>query len=208
MVHDPRQGVAFLSSVSMTVDWLNMKIVCILICCCFGLVLTHDATQSMTYQELPKLNNPRIVIKKAARKLELFDGKKFIKTYPMVLGFTPTGDKEVEGDGKTPEGKFYVFTKNPKSRFHVSLGVSYPSRDDADRGLLKGLITQQERDDIVKAIEDKKMPLQKTALGGEVYIHGGGTLTDWTDGCVALSNDQMEELFNAIPVGTEVEILP
>ena len=124
MVHDPRQGVAFLSSVSMTVDWLNMKILCILICCCFGLVLTHDATHSMTYQELPKLNNPRIVIKKAARKLELFDGKKFIKTYPMVLGFTPTGDKEVEGDGKTPEGKFYVFTKNPKSRFHVSLGVS------------------------------------------------------------------------------------
>ena len=162
----------------------------------------------MIEDELPGLERPRIVIRKSARTLEVFDGKKLVKTYNMVLGFTPTGDKEVEGDGRTPEGKFYVFTKNPKSRFHLSLGVSYPAKDDAERGLSKGLITKQERDEIVKAIDDKKMPLQKTALGGEVYIHGGGTLTDWTDGCIALTNEQIEELFNVIPVGTEVVILP
>lgn len=162
----------------------------------------------MPQQDLPTLEKPRIVIKKADRKLEVFDGDKLIKTYQIALGFTPKGDKEVEGDGKTPEGTFYIFIKNPNSKFHLSLGISYPSKDDAERGLSKGLISKDERDDIAKAIDAKKTPLQKTALGGEIYIHGGGTLTDWTDGCIALTNQEIGELFNAIPAGTDVEILP
>lgn len=158
--------------------------------------------------ELPALENPRLVIGKKERKLEVFDGEKLVKTYPIVLGSAPVGDKEQEGDGRTPEGEFYIFTKNEKSRFYLSLGVSYPSIDDAARGLQAGMITPEEHDLIVEAVENREMPPQKTKLGGEIYIHGGGTLTDWTDGCIALRNEEMKELFEAIPVGTAVSIVP
>ncbi|MEZ5426040.1 MAG: L,D-transpeptidase [Pyrinomonadaceae bacterium] len=158
--------------------------------------------------ELPELENPRLVVKKKERLLEVFDGQRLVKTYNVVLGFTPTGDKELEGDGKTPEGEFYVFTKNPESRFHLSLGISYPGPNDARKGLSQGLISQEEHDQIVEAFENKKMPPQKTKLGGEIYIHGGGTVADWTDGCVALRNEEMEQLFRSIPVGTPVLIGP
>lgn len=157
---------------------------------------------------MPKLENPRLVVKKKDRVLEVFDGEKLIKTYKIVLGFAPEGDKKIEGDGKTPEGEFYVFIKNDRSRFYVSLGVSYPGIDDAERGLKENLISRGEYVAIKKALEEKQMPVQKTALGGEIYIHGGGTSNDWTDGCVALKDEEMKELFDAIPVGTIVKIEP
>ena len=130
-----------------------------------------------------------------------------VRSFRMVLGFSPELDKELEGDGRTPEGEFYVFTKNPKSRFHLSLGLSYPAPDDAERGLPAGMISQEEHAAILKAANEKGMPPQKTALGGEIYIHGGGTANDWTDGCIALDNDEMTELFEAVPVGTKVKIV-
>ena len=154
------------------------------------------------------IENPRLVVKKSARKLEFFDGEKLLKTYRIVLGFAPAGDKEIEGDGKTPLGDFYVFTKNEQSRFYLSLGLSYPGIDDAARGLRENLISKEEYDEILLAIAEKRMPPQKTALGGEIYIHGGGTAKDWTWGCVALENEQMKELFDAVPAGTRVTILP
>ena len=153
-------------------------------------------------------SDPRIVIRNEKRTLESYDGEVLKKTYAIALGFAPSGDKETEGDGKTPEGEFYVFTKNPQSKFHLSIGVSYPSTDDAQRGFEKGLITKTERDAIVAAIDAKKMPPQKTKLGGEIYIHGGGTGRDWTWGCVALTNEDIDELYAAIPVGAKVTILP
>ena len=157
-------------------------------------------------EKLPKLDKPRIVVSKDERKLELFDGDKLIKTYKIGLGFAPKGDKEIEGDGKTPEGDFYIFTKNEKSNFYLSLGVSYPSIDDAKRGLDAKIITQKEHDAIVKAIENKQTPPQKTGLGGEIYIHGGGNASDWTFGCIALSNEDMKEIFEAISVGVPIRI--
>ncbi|MCW5958842.1 MAG: L,D-transpeptidase [Pyrinomonadaceae bacterium] len=157
---------------------------------------------------LPDLQNPRLVIKKAQRELLVFDGEEHVKTYSIVLGFSPTGDKDIEGDGRTPEGEFYIFTKNDQSRFFLSLGVSYPSIEDAKRGLAENLISQQEHDQIIDAISEKKMPLQKTKLGGEIYIHGGGIIADWTDGCIALRNEEIQQLFNVIPVGTPVIIQP
>jgi murein L,D-transpeptidase YafK len=152
-------------------------------------------------QSLPKMENPNILIKKK-------DREKLIKTYNISLGFAPEGDKEIEGDGKTPEGDFYVFTKNPESTFFLSLGLSYPNIEDAERGLKNGLITQAEHDEIVKAINEKAMPPQKTKLGGEIYIHGGGCKADWTAGCMALDNEEMQEIFEAIEVGTAVKIVP
>lgn len=158
--------------------------------------------------DLPKVADPKLVIKKKARTLELFDGPTLVKTYTVVLGSTPDGDKETEGDGRTPEGEFYVFTKNAESKFYLSLGLSYPGIEDALRGLNEGLISKDEHDAIVQAVKEKKMPPQNTRLGGEIYIHGGGTVTDWTQGCVALRNEEIKELFDAIPVGAIVRILP
>jgi len=158
--------------------------------------------------ELKRLENPHLVVRKGERKLEIFDDEKLIKTYQIVLGFAPEGDKEQEGDGKTPLGEFYVFTKNPNSRFYLSLGLSYPSSDDAARGLKENLISREEHDAILKAVSEKKMPPQNTRLGGEIYIHGGGTEKDWTWGCVALKNEEMKELFDAVPVGAKVTVLP
>ncbi len=157
---------------------------------------------------LPELMNPRLIVKKSERQLQVFDGEKLIKTYKIVLGFTPQGDKEIEGDGKTPEGDFYVFTKNDKSLFYLSLGLSYPNIEDATRGLNQQLISPEEHAQIIEAINEGKMPPQRTKLGGEIYIHGGGNLWDWTAGCVALENPAMKEVFEAIPVGTKVQIQP
>lgn len=158
--------------------------------------------------DLPEMKNPKLLVTKSERKLEVFDGKDLVRTYRIALGSTPVGDKEIEGDGKTPEGEFYIFTKNPQSSFYLSLGLSYPNAEDAKRGLEGNLITQEEHDQILAAIEKKAMPLQNTALGGEIYIHGNGDLADWTAGCIAVSNTSIKELFDALPVGTEVVINP
>ena len=157
------------------------------------------------YLSNPK--NPRIVINKKRRKLEIFDGDKLIKSYTIVLGFESVGGKQIEADGRTPEGEFYVFTKNPKSKFHLSLGLSYPAKEDAERGLKANLITQKEHDSILAALDKKEMPLQNTKLGGEIYIHGGGIAKDWTTGCIALKDEKITEIFEIIPIGTRVLIL-
>jgi murein L,D-transpeptidase YafK len=157
---------------------------------------------------MSEIKNPNIVVEKKNRNLKLYDGKNIVKTYKISLGAVPVGDKEIEGDGKTPEGEFYVFTKNEKSAFFLSLGLSYPNKEDAARGLKANLITQAEYDEIFRAIEAKEMPLQKTKLGGEIYIHGGGCDADWTQGCMALENEEIQELFDVIAVGTTVVIKP
>lgn len=167
-----------------------------------------QTVRKLPADELPSMASPRLVITKKARKLELFDGERLIRTFPISLGFTPVGDKEREGDGKTPEGEFYIYTKNPKSQFYLSLGISYPGIEDAERGLRDSLISKAEHDEIVNAVKQRKMTPQKTALGGEIFLHGGGTGKDWTYGCAALADEDMRQLFNAIPVGTAIVILP
>ena len=157
---------------------------------------------------LPPLKNPRLIVKKKDRILELYDADELIKTYKIALGFAPEGDKEKQGDGKTPEGDFFIFTKNPKSKFYLSLGISYPSVEDAERGSKAKIITKDERNRIVEAIKNKRMPPQNTALGGEIYIHGGGSASDWTWGCIALENEEIKELFDVLTVGTKVKIEP
>ena len=157
---------------------------------------------------LPKLKHPRLLVKKKERLLRVFDGEKLIKTYPIVLGFAPVGDKEIAGDGKTPEGDFYVFVKNDQSKYYLSLGVSYPSTGDAKRGLAENLISPEEHDQIVEAAGEKRKPPQNTRLGGEIYIHGGGAASDWTKGCIALEDQQMKELFDRVPLGASIRIEP
>ena len=152
------------------------------------------------------LVSPRIVVKKADRKLLLYSADKLVRTYHVGLGLSPVGDKVREGDRRTPEGDFYIFTKNDKSAFYLSLGVSYPNAAHATRGLRDGLITKAQYDSIIRALNAKQAPPQNTKLGGDIYIHGNGAGRDWTWGCVALENDDVRELFNAVPVGTPVRI--
>jgi len=154
------------------------------------------------------IEKPRIVVYKSARKLELYSGAKLVRTYRVGLGFNPVADKQREGDGATPEGEFYVFVKNAKSAYYLSLGLSYPNAEDAERGLRDGLITRAEYDAIRDAIKKKKAPPQYTKLGGLIYIHGHGASRDWTWGCVALEDNDIKELYDAVTVGTRVTIKP
>ena len=154
------------------------------------------------------IKNPRIVVYKKARKLELYSDKTLVRTYRVGLGFNPVADKQREGDGATPEGDFYVFVKNNKSAYYLSLGVSYPNVEDAQRGLRDKLITKAQYDTIVDAHKRKAAPPQYTKLGGLIYIHGNGASSDWTLGCVALENEEMKELFDSVEVGTPITIKP
>lgn len=167
-----------------------------------GLMLTSRES------EVAQLNDPRIQIDKSERKLTLFDGDRPVRTYRIGLGSEPVGDKQREGDGKTPEGDFRVFVKNPDSKFYLSVGLNYPLPEDAERGLGSGLISSGERDAIVRSHESRSAPPQKTALGGEIYIHGRGSGSDWTEGCVALDDEAMKELYDSVKVGTPVRIVP
>ena len=157
--------------------------------------------------DLP-LENPRIVVRKADRRLDLYSGERLLRSYKAGLGFSPVADKTREGDGATPEGQFYVFVKNNRSAYYLSLGISYPNAEDADRGLRDGLINRSQHRAITEAIRKKTAPPQYTRLGGLIYIHGHGARSDWTWGCVALENDDIRELFEAVSVGTPVTIQP
>jgi len=154
------------------------------------------------------LKNSLIVVTKSKRRLELYSDGALVRTYKVGLGLNPIPDKVRQGDRATPEGDFYVFTKNDKSAFYLSLGISYPNIEDAERGLREKMISRAQHDAIVKAIKRKATPPQNTGLGGDIYIHGNGASSDWTWGCVALEIDDMKELFEAVVVGTKVTIRP
>jgi murein L,D-transpeptidase YafK len=157
--------------------------------------------------KLPLLR-PKIVVKKGQRQLLLFSEDKLVRTYRIGLGLNPLGDKVRQGDRRTPEGDFYIFTKNDKSAFYLSLGISYPNAASAERGLRDHLIDKTQYDAIMRALRAKQGPPQNTLLGGDIYIHGNGAGSDWTWGCVALENEDIRELFAAVNVGAPVTIEP
>ncbi|HUI07258.1 MAG TPA: L,D-transpeptidase [Verrucomicrobiae bacterium] len=150
---------------------------------------------------------PRIVICKQARTLVVYDGDEEVMRGPVVLGKN-SADKQREGDLATPEGSFYVCCKNPESQYHRFLGLSYPNLEDAARGLRDQLITRAEYEQIREATARRDCPPWKTALGGEVGLHGPGPNTTWTHGCIAMSIEQIERLYDLLEVGDEVTILP
>ena len=150
----------------------------------------------------------RIVVKKSERKLELWQGETQIGTYRIGLGHNPVGHKQAEGDGRTPEGEYYICMKNSRSSYYLSLGISYPNTQDAAAALKEGRISQAVYDRIASANEWGERPDWYTPLGGEIMIHGGGSDRDWTAGCIAVENEVMDILFRSCPVGTKITILP
>lgn len=135
----------------------------------------------------------RIVIEKAARRMQLYQDGRVVRTYRIALGFTPEGDKEQQGDGKTPEGEFVIDRRNARSAFHLSVGLNYPRPDDIRRAAAGG--------------HDP---------GGDIFIHGQPNAVpdgfmlrgDWTAGCIAVTNREMREIWAVTPIGTPVEIRP
>jgi murein L,D-transpeptidase YafK len=154
----------------------------------------------------------RLVIEKAARKLHLYVGSCLERSYAVALGKNWAADKAVEGDEATPVGEFYICSKNPRSKFFLSMCLSYPNAEDAERGLAAGLISPEEHGDILAALRETRLPPQHTRLGGEIYIHGQdprgrlGAPKDWTRGCIALDNGAMQHLYEQIALGTPVLI--
>lgn len=129
--------------------------------------------------------------------------------FSVALGAAPAGDKQARGDEHTPEGAFRITHKNPASSFHLSLGLNYPTARHADAALARGAIDRATHDRIVAADRPGRMPARDTALGGDIYLHGGGSFPAWwTDGCVAMSNDHITWLYGVVSPGTVVWILP
>ncbi len=158
--------------------------------------------------------NKCIRVYKSRGILELLDGDQTVRQFGCITGSNP-GDKEREGDRRTPVGMFRVVYKNPKSQFFLSLGLDYPRIYDANRGLADGLISYDLYRQLVRDIINGDMTSEivqnrvwKTPLGGEIFIHGRADARRGTAGCVALDNPDMLYLYHQIPLGTAVEILP
>ncbi len=131
-----------------------------------------------------------VVVNKEDRRMFLMHHDEVLKDYKIKLGFAPVGHKEIEGDGKTPEGLYMIDRRNPNSRFHLSLGISYPNEQDRAR-----------------AAELGEKP------GGDIFIHGQKSLRDkgrgdWTWGCIAVTNKQIEDIYAMVRDGTPIQINP
>jgi murein L,D-transpeptidase YafK len=148
----------------------------------------------------------KIVVEKSRYILSLYSGDSLLKRYPIALGLNPTDDKVRQGDYSTPEGEFYVCALVPNSAFYKAFLISYPNADDAKRGLRDKLITKAQYQQIINAIRQGRTPPQNTRLGGEIEIHGNGIGSNWTWGCVALENKDVDELWEVVKVGTKVVI--
>ena len=133
----------------------------------------------------------RVVVEKSSRSMWLMSGRRVLKKYDVDLGFAPRGHKEIEGDGRTPEGSYFINRRNPNSAFHLSLGMSYPNAKDIAHAKALG-----------------KSP------GGEIFIHGGPVLfgdrskPDWTAGCISVTNKEMETIYAMVKNGTQIDVLP
>lgn len=139
-----------------------------------------------------KYNGPAVTliqVHKAERKMYLFHNDRVLKTYDVALGFASEGHKSFEGDGKTPEGTYRINRRNPNSEFHLSLGISYPNNLDREFAQAAG-----------------KSP------GGDIFIHGASrrpvSRRDWTAGCIAVSDKEIEMIYAMVQDGTVINVLP
>jgi len=162
----------------------------------FLLILTGAGYYFLPEKKLPPDKKiDKLIVTKSKRIMDVYSGDQIIKTYKISLGGDPVGDKEFEGDKRTPEGQYSINDKNQNSGFHKNLGISYPSETDIQ--------------------EAKKKNLQP---GGDIKIHGIRNgfgfigrlhrMFDWTAGCVALTDDEVDELYNRVEIGTPILILP
>lgn len=130
----------------------------------------------------------RIVVFKEKRQMYLFSGDEVLRGFDFELGFAPVGDKFVEGDGKTPEGRYLIDRRNPNSEYHLSLGISYPNQRDVAEAEALG-----------------------ESPGGDIFIHGTtrrfrSAGDDWTAGCIAVRDRDIEDIYAMVRDGTPIDI--
>jgi len=154
------------------------------------------------------ITNPKIYVLKEERRLWLIQDNTLVRDFHVALGPNPKGDKYFRGDGRTPEGEYFVCTKNSSSQFYKSLGINYPSPSNAENALSSGMISNNDYCSIKQANDVMRLPPSNTALGGQIFIHGGGCQKDWTLGCIAVQNSAIDELFSVVQIGTPVFIMP
>lgn len=175
-------------------------------------IRTRDGAQG--YVKSDNISNVWLRVSKANKMVYLYEGTSLINKAPADFGYNAFADKERRGSDtnpdhwRTPEGVFFVVQKNPYSKFHKAFVLNYPNAEDAARGLRQGLISRAQHDAIVAAEASFSMPPMTTSLGGMIEIHGDGTGagSNWTQGCVAIHNDQMDLLWPWVEVGTPVLI--
>ncbi len=144
--------------------------------------------------ERRRLLRDRVVVaSKADRRLMLFDRGELQACWSIGLGSSPSGHKQVEGDRRTPQG-WYRLSDKPWSSFDGAIAVHYPAARDAAEARRAGRISAQQRQRIERADRAGELPPQRTPLGGEILIHGGGGSSDWTWGCIALDDDDLDDL--------------
>lgn len=135
------------------------------------------------------LKADRILVRKFLREMTLLRGDSVLRTYRIALGPNPVSHKEREGDGRTPEGIYRIDRRNPRSRYHLALHISYPNERDIARAAELGV-----------------------APGGDIMIHGlkdgQPREADWTQGCIAVTDQEMDEIWHLVDDGVPIEILP
>lgn len=151
----------------------------------------------------------KITVYKSERLLICTDGSEIVLRAFIQLGFGANdGPKRREGDGCTPEGKYFISARNPASKFHLALGISYPGPHDAEAALRAGIIDAAT---CARICENPSRPPWDTPMGGFIMIHGQKSppeTGDWTAGCIAVENSVMDILFRIMSIGDSVEILP
>lgn len=150
----------------------------------------------------------QIIIQKAARTLTLLNNGSTLFTCLIALGSQPEGAKRMQGDGKTPEGRYFICLVKEAAKYGRSLGLSYPNPQDAQTAYEEGRIDERTLENVQAAHAERRRPPWGSPLGGEIYIHEGGAQTDWTAGCIALESADMDELFSYWPQVEDVLILP
>lgn len=157
----------------------------------------------------------RIVVHKGERSLVALCNGGARRSFPVALGRAPLGPKRAQGDSRTPEGRYRVAEEPRSSRFHLFISIDYPSPEDARDALEGGVIDRETFRSITSAVARGALPPQHTALGGRIGLHGEGAAwrgwsreVDWTLGCIALRDEDIEFLAERVSTGTEVWIRP
>ncbi len=179
-------------------------------CCILLLWLITGATGAVTSGRY------QIEINKSTRELNVLSGSNVIRSFHISIGRAEHGAKRARGDNRTPVGTYHVVDFNNDSKFYFFMLLNYPNTLDAWHGYRNELISAGEFREIVMAIKAGKTPPQNTALGGFVGIHGLGEETgetleihatfNWTEGCIALTNEEITELRKYVSTGTTVVI--
>lgn len=176
--YDPRNSFSNIGSFMRSFRFILLALLVMTASACSSRFISYDG---------PEVT--RIEVHKGSRMLYLLHNNEILESYEFELGFAPEQHKQFEGDGRTPEGRYYIDRRNPNSSFYLSIGISYPNATDRAFAAANG-----------------------RSPGGEIFIHGTPrpfrNRDDWTAGCIAVSNSAMRQIYAMVQNGTVIDIYP